>query len=142
MKQVIRRGSRGRIDGFCERIIWMLSKEPLTSQELAGRLKIPHKELIKRMPALFHERKSYQVIAGEWFVNNKGEREREFRLVRINTDKSIAKTKIKQSLTISNYGRRNEKNRERNRKMAKARARLIKSGKYSDAEEINIRIKR
>lgn len=142
MKQVIRRGSRGRIDGFCERVIWVLSKESLTSQELAERLKIPHKELTKRMSVLLHERKSYQVIAGDWFVNNKGERERECRLVRINTDKSIAKTKVKQALTISNYKRRSEKDRERNRKIAKARARLIKAGAYSDSEEINIRTKR
>jgi hypothetical protein len=120
----------------------VLSKEPLTSQELAERLKIPHKELTKRMSVLLHERKSYQVIAGDWFVNNKGEREREYRLVRINTDKSIAKTKVKQALTISNYKRRSEKDRARNRKIAKVRARLIKAGAYSDSEEINIYTKR
>lgn len=91
--------------------------------------------------SILSERKSYLITVGEWFINEKGERDRLYTLERFNSEiyqnrkpRSIrSQPRVKGNSLPCNEGVRAEKIRQ-----AKLRAKLIAVGKYNEEAEKKI----
>lgn len=133
VRKVVNR-SRRPDDGFAERIIWRLSKSPASNSELAKAFGLTGNAFYKRIYSLMRPRKSYEISASDLFVNDDGELDRIFTLTRLELSKGIQKTKVNQSIRLSpyQYKFRNQDERDRCILIAKARAKLISSGQYTN----------
>lgn len=124
-----RTGKPGKHNGLKERLIWQLSKRPMTGSELSQILKVPRNKLNKLAGEYLRQTGVAQIEASEWFDAEDGLKDRVYTLVKVGkkaypTDgKSIIFSENSRKIALA--GERDEK-----RELAKRRARLIASGLY------------
>jgi len=134
MKKVAmyRRGKGYANEGLKERILWQLSKGPMTATELASVLKIDvHYIVVQLRDRTLAIDKVAKITAGEWFTDENGFRDRVYRLA--DKPKRVApKPTRSQTIVISKkaLSSRGEEQRQKNIIAAQRRARLIAAGLY------------
>jgi len=114
--------------GLKERIMWRLSKGPMTGQQLAEALKVSLSTIHENLSdSVIAKAKVATVTAGEWTIND-GRRDRTYTAVR-NPKRVAVKNK---TIVISNrsFAQFGEENRQKNIIAAQRRARLIAAGLY------------
>lgn len=119
-----------------ERLFWRLSKSPALHSELVGKFG----DVIKRiMPAMLRAHVSFDITAGNWFQNEKGERDRLYTLRRLEVGKynGLRNRSIKQAVEINNH-KPSESLRQIRTRQAKLRAKLIATGEYNEEVEKKI----
>lgn len=125
-----RRGRDGCANaGLKEKIMWQLSKEPMTGQQLAQILKVSIRTIHDNLSdSVLLNQKVATVTAGEWFSNESGVRDRVYTAAR-NPKRVAVKNK---TIVISNrsFAQVGEENRQKNIIAAQRRARLIAAGLY------------
>lgn len=125
-----RRGRDGCANaGLKEKIMWQLSKEPMTGQQLAQILKVSIRTIHDNLSdSVLLNQKVATVTAGEWFSNESGVRDRVYTAPR-NPKRVAVKNK---TIVISNrsFSQVGEENRQKNIIAAQRRARLIAAGLY------------
>lgn len=125
-----RRGRDGCANaGLKEKIMWQLSKEPMTGQQLAQILKVSIRTIHDNLSdSVLLNQKVATVTAGEWFSNESGTRDRVYAAPR-NPKRVAVKNK---TIVISNrsFAQVGEENRQKNIIAAQRRARLIAAGLY------------
>lgn len=129
--------TKGSTKGFVSSVISALYQSPKKHSQLKKILGVGDYALNQRMRQMLIPRKSYEVIAGYWFSNNEGMKDRVYTLVKVDERKKYPERKASQSVKVSEFRNkyRDIASRERCKKLAKKRARLIRAGKYNAQEE-------
>jgi hypothetical protein len=105
--------------------------------ELAKKFKLGGVRLNQIMCGRLVKRKSYEIKAGEWFINSEGNKDRLYSLIRHEPSKAKVKTTCRQACNINPYPSMSKREQQKiaRTRAAKKRARLIAMGKYSQEEE-------
>jgi len=124
-----RGGSTGGNSGLKEKMVWQLSKRPMTGRELAAIFKMELPKFNKLVRQCIVDTGTVCISASEWVKGEDGLNDRTYTLERLG---QRAFPKPGQSIIVSknSYGNRNPESREQHRKAARERARLIASGQY------------
>jgi len=127
-----RRGKGYANEGLKERILWQLSKRPMTAKELAAALKIDvHYIVVQMRDRTLSIDKVAKITAGEWFTDDTGFRDRVYSLAD-KVRRQAPKTTRSQNILISkkSLSSLGEEQRQNNILAAQRRARLIAAGLY------------
>lgn len=129
---LFRRGSQGQRCGIREKIVWQLSKRPMSCHDLAEILSVPAYVIRDNLNHGNLERcRSVNITAGAPFVNREGKRDRIYTMhgkpVRIVPDGPSRKQIFISKKSLSTRG---NASREKYEEQAERRRRLIKAGLY------------
>ncbi|XUA17727.1 hypothetical protein ACQVA2_13695 [Citrobacter sp. OP27] len=121
---------------IAERVVKQLRRRPLLNSELAALLGVDELFLYKASRNFVKKRKSYEITAGEIFVNPLGNKDRLYHLTMFNPEEGRGSKNIKNCLHLTGVNYEEEKERRMIRlRMAKERSKLINAGKYCQQEE-------
>lgn len=127
-----RRGRGCPNDGLKEKIIYQLSGCPMTGRQLAEKLSVEPKIIfINLSEESLRKNKVVKIDAGEWFKNDRGEKDREYRLNR-KPRRVAAKAIPEKTIVVSmkSLAERGEDKRQVCVEAAARRARLMRAGLY------------
>jgi len=123
-----RTGRKGKLSGLKERIVWQLSKRPMTGRELCAVLDVELKELNKAMYHTLKRTSTVHITASEWVTGADGLSDRTYTLERkARLVVPQGKTRI---FTLNSMKHMGEDKKQEAIAAAKRRARLIKAGLY------------
>ncbi|EAM2889424.1 hypothetical protein G6162_001531 [Salmonella enterica] len=115
--------------GLAQRVIKLIKKQPLTNSELARLLNIDEVQFYKESKSFLRKAKSYEIVAGDIFINASGNKDRAYSLIRHEPKKATPKRMV-------NFNSRGDSmSRVKGNKAAVERRKLIIAGKYNGEEE-------
>ncbi|MDK9586714.1 hypothetical protein [Lelliottia wanjuensis] len=122
--------------GLTEKILRELKKKPSRHSELVALAEITSRLLSVHINSMLRVTTLYKISASDWFVNEKGEKDRVYELTKYG-GKVKKKTSIKMSPFLSGTDEkyRTESRRKKYLLAAKARAKLIAAGTYTPEME-------
>ncbi|NNS07288.1 hypothetical protein [Erwinia sp. JH02] len=141
MKKVAmyRRGRGGPNDGLKEKIVWLLSKWPMTGRQLHMATKLPLRSIHRQLNAQRHLiSATAEISAGEWYIDEEtAQRDRLYTLVRnprrITSAAATNKTIV---VSINSLRDRGEEQRQACIEAAARRARLMKAGLWITSSDL------
>lgn len=133
-----RRGRPGIKSGVKERIIWQLSKRPMSGNELAEAIGEDYECVRKQLGnAALTKNKTVTITATDWFIDRTGKRDRIYTL-HGKPRRSVAKVTANKTIVVSlkSFNESGEDKRRINEEAAARRRRLIKSGMWISLSDI------
>lgn len=123
-----RSGKKSPLCGLKEKVVWQLSKRPMTGRELCAVFGLSLAEFNRAVKNCLKNHGTAHIHASEWVRGADGLHDRTYTLVNVGYSYPTAG----KSVIISRRSRELAQNgeREKNREAAKRRARLIKAGLY------------
>lgn len=118
---------------FIGKVISILSKGDSSNSELSKLFKLTGAAFYRRIYQSLGYRCSYQISASDWFINDFGQRDRIYSLVR--AEDIGGKVKVNVCKTIKAVLHNNPEHQKKFSEMAKERARLIRAGTYNAEAE-------
>lgn len=123
--------------GLAKRVIKLLRGNSLLNSEIASLLNLNEDKLLKSAKTFLRKAASYQIDAGETFVNKEGNKDRRYTLVRYEPEKAKASFKPRNHMFFGVNKKSRMGKRPSCLAAAKERSALINSGNYSkEAEDI------
>lgn len=117
------------VRGLAQRVIKLIKNRPLMNSELARLLNIDEVQFYKESKSFLRKAQSYEISAGDVFINSSGNKDRSYSLVRYEPKKATTKRMV-------NFNYRGDSiSRVKGNKAALERRKLIVAGKYNRDEE-------